>query len=173
MRKTCMAVLIALAAAQCCVSAAYGQSSTPKSAVEAQVLATVAERDKAFVGSDENAVARFMADDYLQTDAVGHVQDKPTWFKEYFEPIAAKINSRESRWEVFRKTDLQVRDLGNVAVVIGALELKLKGWRPSGGSNDRPLRRMRITQVWVKRDGTWKMAVVHNMYSPEKGKNQY
>ncbi len=61
---------------------------------------------------DENAVARFMADDYLQTDAVGHVQDKPTRPKEYFEPIAAKIKSSEFHWQVFRKADLQVRNFG-------------------------------------------------------------
>ncbi len=175
MRKTCMAVLVAFAAAHYGVSAAHGQGSAQKSAVEAQVLAAVAERDKVFVAGDENAVARFMADDYLQTDAEGHVQDKPTWLKEYFEPIAAKMKSGEFRWEVFKKTDLQVRDFGNVAVVIGVLSLKanmhLKGkeWQPT--DKDRPPREMRITQVWVKRDGGWKMAVVHNMYLPEKDKN--
>ena len=172
MRATCIAsLLIALA------TAAYAQVPATKSGVEAEVLAAVAERDKVFVAGDENAVARLMADDYLQTDAVGHVQDKATWLKEYFEPIAAKIKSGEWHWEVFTKTDLQVRDFGNVAVVIGVLSLKTnmhwtgKEWQPSEQNKDRPPREMRFTQVWVKRDGGWKMAVVHNMYLPEKDKN--
>ena len=77
MRATCFAsLLIALA------TAAYGQVPAPKSAVEAEVLAALAERDKVFVAGDETSVARFMADDYLQTDAVGHVQDKATWLRE-------------------------------------------------------------------------------------------
>jgi ketosteroid isomerase-like protein len=146
-------------------------------ALKAEVLAALAERDKVFVAGDENALVRLMADDYLQTDAVGHVQDKATWLKEYFEPIAAKIKSGEFHWEVFKKTDLQVRDFGNVAVVIGVLSLKSnmhwtgKEWQPSEQNKDRPPREMRFTQVWVKRDGGWKMAVVHNMYLPEKDKN--
>lgn len=102
MRASCVAsLLIALA------TATYAQVPSPKSAVEAEVLAALAERDKAFLAGDEDAVARFMVDDYLQTDAAGHVQDKATWLKEYFEPIAAKIKSGEWHWEVFRKTDLR------------------------------------------------------------------
>jgi ketosteroid isomerase-like protein len=120
-----------------------------------------------------------MADDYLQTDAVGDVQDKATGLKEYFEPIAARIKSDEFHWGVFRKTDIQVRAFGNAAVVVGALSLKAaglrwseKGWQPSGQSKDTPPREMRFTQVWVERDGVWKMAVVvHNMYLPDKDKN--
>jgi ketosteroid isomerase-like protein len=171
MRATRIALLIALA------TAAYAQVPAPKSGAEAEVLAAMTEREKVFVAGDENAVARSMADDYLQTDAVGHVQDKATWLKGYFEPIAAKIKSGEFRWEVFRRTDLQVRDFGNVAVVIGALSLKSnmhwtgKEWQRSEQNKDRPPREMRFTQVWVKRDGAWKMAVVHNMYLPEKDKN--
>ena len=44
---------------------------------EAEVLAAVAARDKAFLAGDEKAVAQFMAEDYLQTDVLGHVQ--ATW----------------------------------------------------------------------------------------------
>jgi hypothetical protein len=59
-----------------------------------------------------------------------------------FEPIAAKMKSGEFHWEVFRKTDLQVRDFGNVVVVIGALSLKSnmhwtgKDWQPSEHNKD-------------------------------------
>src|SRR5215471_5329804 len=65
---------------------------------EAEILAAVAGRDKAFLAGDEKTVARFIAEDYLQTDVLGHVQDKSAWLKQYFEPIAAGIKSGEFRW---------------------------------------------------------------------------
>ena len=172
MRATCISsLLIALAIGT------YAQVPTPKSAAEAEVLAALAERDKAFVVGDEKAVARFMADDYLQTDVVGHVQDKATWLKEYFEPLSANIKSGEFHWEAFQRTDLQVRDFGYVAVVIGVqsykgkMHLAGKNLQPSKQGKDRPPHEIRFTQVWVKRDGGWKLAVVHNMDLPNKDKN--
>jgi ketosteroid isomerase-like protein len=107
----------------CIIAHRVGNHCLRPSSSPEEVLAALAERDKVFVAGDEDALAQLMADDYLQTDAVGHVQDKATWLKEYFEPIAAKIKSGEFQWQVFRKTDLQVRDFGNEAVVIGVQSL--------------------------------------------------
>ncbi len=48
-------------------------------AAESEVLAVVSERDKAFLAADVDKVASFMADEYLQTDVNGRVQDKKAW----------------------------------------------------------------------------------------------
>ena len=66
--KTISPLLILLASATLCgiVQTAAGQSSA-----KTEVLAALAERDKAFVAGDETKVAWFMSEDYLQTDVEG------------------------------------------------------------------------------------------------------
>ena len=44
------------------------QTAAGQSSAKAEVLAALAERDKAFVAGDETKVAQFMSEDYLQTD---------------------------------------------------------------------------------------------------------
>ena len=47
------------------------QTTTAQSSAQAEVLAALAERDKAFVAGDETKVAQFMSEDYLETDIWG------------------------------------------------------------------------------------------------------
>lgn len=162
MREACIAVLIAFAAAP------PAQVLSQKSQAEAEVLAAVADRDRALLAGDVTKVERSMEDEYLQTDVNGRVQDKAAWLKEYYKPIAPKIKSGEFRWGVFDRNDLQVRDFGSVAIVVGTLSLKAVGMRWSGKGWTSPGETARFTQVWVKRDGQWKIAAVHNALLPEK-----
>jgi ketosteroid isomerase-like protein len=155
-----MAIGVLLAAAHWGALPLCAQNPAAGSGVEAEILAAQAERDRVFVAGDAKAVEKFMADEYLQTDVNGKVQDKAAWLKEYLLPIVAKIKSGECRWDVYKRTEVQVRVFGDVAVVIGALELH--GWSASGQNNDHPSRFLRFTRVWVKRGGAWKLAVVHN-----------
>jgi ketosteroid isomerase-like protein len=171
MKRGCLSLLIPSVLALGGAYAAFAQTAA-HSSVETEVLAAVAARDRAFLAADEKTVAQFMADDYLQTDVLGHVQDKSTWLKEYFEPLASKIKSGEFRWGTFTKSDVQLRDLGNVAVVIGTLTLRGIGlkwsdnrWVASQQDENRPPSSARFTQVWAKRDGAWKLVVVHNAYT--------
>ncbi len=106
------------------VQTAIGQSSS-----KAEVLAALAERDKAFVAGDETKVAQFMAEDYLQTDVEGNVQDKQAWLNEYYRPMAPLLKSGETRWVTFDRSDIVTRDLGDTMVVAGKLAAALPQWR--------------------------------------------
>ena len=80
------------------------QTTTGQSSAKDEVLAALAERDKAFVAGDETKVAQFMSEDYLQTDVSGHVQDKQAWLKEYFGPLAPLLRSGQTQVTAFDRT---------------------------------------------------------------------
>ena len=141
------------------------QKAAGQSSAKAEVLAALAERDKTFVAGDETKMAQVMSDDYLQTDVGGHVQDKQAWLKEYFGPLAPLLRSGETRVTVFDRSDIVVRDFGDTVVVAGKQTFKLAGvdpWNPKATFQTGPPRVLRFTQVWIKRGGAWKLAVVHN-----------
>ena len=107
------------------VQIAAGQSSA-----KAEVLAALAERDKAFLAGDETKVAEFMSEDYLQTDISGNVEDKQAWLNEYYRPMAPLLKSGETRLATFDRSDIVVRDLGDTFIVAGKGTLKLIGVNP-------------------------------------------
>ncbi len=146
--------------------AAAGQSSAKD-----EVLAALAERDKAFVAGDETKVAQFMPEDYLQTDVSGNVEDKQAWLNEYYRPLAPLLKSGKTRLPTFDRSGIVVRDFGDTMVVAGQGTLKFVGvnpWNPNATYLPGPARTYRFTHVWIKRDGSWKLAVVHNAISTER-----
>jgi ketosteroid isomerase-like protein len=135
---------------------------------EGELRAAMAERLKASIEGDTEKIASSMTDDYLQTDISGYVQDKATWLNEYFKPLAELIKAGKFRWEVYERKDEQVRIYGDCAVVIGALDLKGSGARPTpqhtwvAAPNASFSGTLRFTHVYVKRKGKWLLAVLHN-----------
>jgi hypothetical protein len=141
------------------------QTAAGQSSAKAEVLAALAERDKAFVSGDETKVGQIMSEDYLQTDVSGNVQDKQAWLKEYFGPLAPLLRSGETRVTTQDRSDIVVREFGDTVVVAGKLTYKFAGvnpWNPKVTFQPGPPRILRFTQVWIRRGGTWKNAVVHN-----------
>ena len=141
------------------------QTVVGQSAAKDEVLAALAERDKAFVAGDETKVAQVMSEDYLQTDVSGHIQDKQAWLNEYFRPLAPLLRSGETRITTFDRSDIVVRDFGDSFIVAGKLTYKFAGvnpWNPKVAFQPGPPRVIRFTEVWIKRGGAWKMAVLHN-----------
>ncbi len=92
------------------------QTAAGQSSAKAEVLAALAERDKAFVAGDETKVAQFMSEDYLQTDVSGNIQDKQAWLNEYYRPMTPLLKSGKTRWVTFDRSDIVVRDLGDTMV---------------------------------------------------------
>jgi len=135
---------------------------------EAELRVVMAERLKASTEGDTEKIASLMTDEYLQTDIGGYVQDKTTWLKEYFEPVADLIKARKFHWETFDEKDIQIRIYGDTAVVIGTMELKGSGARPTpqhtwvADPDAHPSLKLRFTRVYVKRDGKWLLAALHN-----------
>ena len=150
------------------------QTAAGQSSAKAEVLAALAERDKAFVAGDETKVAQFMSEDYLQTDVSGNIQDKQAWLNEYYRPMAPLLKSGETRWVTFQRSDIVVRDLGDTMVVAGKQTIKHVGinpWNPevtTPPDSPRAPLTLRFTHGWIKRGGAWKLAVVHNAIPTER-----
>ena len=157
-------LLLALLLVTIWSSPAHAQSRDHKrnshTGTEAEVLNAADRFYDAFLAGDIETVKRMTADDYLQTDVNGRVQDKAAWLAEYYEPIVRRMKAG-AQMGGLRRSDIQVRRYGDVAVLIGRTTLKGSG----GGSE--VARELRFTQVWVKRHGQWQRAVFHNAYLPE------
>ena len=140
---------------------------------ETELRAAMAERRKASQEGDSEKVAKSMADEYLQTDISGYVQNKNTWLNEYFKPLAELIKAGKFRWEVYEQKDVQVRMYDHCAIVIGKLEAKGSGARFSttqhswvADPNASFGGILRFTHVYIKRNGKWLLAAVHNAMPP-------
>jgi hypothetical protein len=144
--------------------------------VEPALQVAMAEREKANLEGDTKKIEELMTAEYIQTDIGGRVQNKTEWLSGYFRPLAEMIKAGQFRWEVWEETDGQVRSFGDTVVVVGKLRLKGKGasyvpgrgWvaSPEGGFGPVGLL---FTRVWIKRDGKWLLAAVHNALPPQLG----
>lgn len=136
---------------------------------EAEIRSVMAQLRNASLEGDADKVSSLMADEYLQTDISGHVQDKQTWLKEYFCPLADLIKAGKFRWEVYERKDVEFRVYGESVVVIGALEAKGSGarWMPekhAWASDPSAVfsGTLRFTHIYVKRNGRWLLAALQN-----------
>jgi ketosteroid isomerase-like protein len=136
---------------------------------EADLRATIEELRTASVEGDTQKVVAFITDDYLQTDISGLVQDKDTWLKNYFIPVAELIKAGKFRWETYNLKDVEIRIHGDTGIVVGALEAKGSGARfdverhtwvadPNASFSGR----LRFTRVYIRRDGKWLLAALQN-----------
>jgi len=147
------------------------QTATGQSSAKAEVLAALAELDKAFVAGDETKVAEFISEDYFHTDFSGKIQDKQAWLNEYYRPMAPLLKSGKTQLATYDRSDVVVRDFGDRVVVTGKVTLKFFGvnpWNPNATYPPGPARTYRFTQVWIKRGGAWKLAEVHNANPAEQ-----
>ena len=144
-------------------------SSPSIESAQAQIQNVMAERLRASLSGDTAAISRSMTDDYIQTDISGHTQDKATWLREYFVPLAGLIKSGKFKWERYDHCDLKFRIHNDVAVVTGRLDAKGVGakWVPDqhtwaadpkgsfGGS-------LYFTHVYRREGGSWVLAALQN-----------
>jgi hypothetical protein len=68
-------------------------AQAPDSSSEAELRAAMAECRNAALEGDLGKIAGCLADEYLQTDIAGYVQDKTAWLNEYAKPLAALIKA--------------------------------------------------------------------------------
>ena len=147
---------------------------TSTSSPEAELHAAMAERLKASIEGDTEKIESLTADEYVQTDIFGYVQDKSAWLNEYFRPLAGLIKAGKFRWEVYDERDVRIRMLGDTAVVIGSMTLKGTGAKPAGHTWEAAPQssvgaNLRFTRVWINRNGRWFLAAVHNARLLEQG----
>jgi hypothetical protein len=148
-----------------------GQETASSS--EAELRAMMADRHKASLEGDTGKIAASMTDDYLQTDISGFVQNKDAWLKQYFVPLAELIKAGKFRWEMYDEKDVQIRIHGDNAVVVGTLEAKGSGarwdtqqhtWAADPGASFSG--KLHFTRVFVRQNGKWILAALHNSMSP-------
>jgi homoserine O-acetyltransferase/O-succinyltransferase len=142
-------------------------NQTSASSVERGLASAIADRHKALLAGDTDVVERLTADEYVQTDISGYVQDKSAWLNEYFRPLAMLMKAGKFRWDKYEEKDVQIRVFGTTAVVTGSMSLKGTGAKPSGHTwVESPettfAGTLRFTRVWVNRDGTWRLAALQN-----------
>ncbi len=102
----------------------------------------MAELRKANIEGDVETVANSMTDDYVQTDINGYRKDKTTWLNEYFKPLADLIKAGNFRWDEYERKNLQFRWVADPnATFSGTLH---------------------FTHVYIKRNGKWLLAALHN-----------
>ena len=149
------------------------KAALESSGIEPALKVAIAERQRANLKGDTQQIEALMAAEYVQTDVGGRVQTKSEWLTSYFKPLADMIKRREFRWTAWEESDVQTRTFGDTVVVVGKLKLEGEGatfvpgrdWVKSAGGKLGPTT-MAFTRVWIKRDGKWLLAAIHNALPP-------
>jgi imidazolonepropionase-like amidohydrolase/ketosteroid isomerase-like protein len=139
---------------------------------EAELHTFMNELRRANIQGDTDTVANSITDDYIQTDISGYRQDKTTWLNEYFKPLADLIKAGKFHWDKFERTDLQFRFYGRCAIVTGELHAKGTGAKPGPQHTWVPDRNasfsgiLHFTHVYIRQNGRWMLAALHNQIPP-------
>jgi len=143
---------------------------------EGELRAFMTELRRAHIQGDVDTVANSITDDYIQTDINGYRQDKTTWLNEYFKPLADLIKAGKFHWDEFERTNIEFRFYGHCAIVTGELHAKGTGakfgpqhtWVPDPNRSFSGT--LHFTHVYIKQDGKWMIAALHNQLPPPLAK---
>lgn len=103
--------------------------------------------DRAMVTNDAEAIASYMADEWLIVGTDGKVGDRATFL--------ALVRSGELTHDLMESHDLRVRVYGDTAVVLGR---GVSGGRYRG----QPFREVeRVSCVFVRQDRQWRCVLTH------------
>jgi len=118
-------------------------SAQPGGSVSDEVLRAVRTAGDAQIKRDKATLERFTADDFMYIHSSGSVSNKA-------DEVAA-VTAADVKWTSISYSDLKARVYDNAAIVTGTETLTgtAKGYVPGP---------RRLTDVWVKRNGTWQTA---------------
>ena len=124
-----------------CFSVAIGQEASKGRSVEDQITKLEKGWAEAIARNDATALDQYEADDIVDTDPTGRVNDKAQDKKD--------LSSGDLKYESLEISDIKVHVYGNAAVATGTGNVKasMKGHDISGT--------YRFTDTWVKRNGKW------------------
>lgn len=142
-------ILVAAALVLVVVSLSAGKP-IHENTVEQAVTNAEHRWEEALKQFDSEAMQSLLAEDDVQTDFRGIVQDKASWIQD-LQRVAANVRSGRSQWEM-SFDDEKVRVYGDVAIVNG--RGTFKGHKKGGTPVNRVIR---FTNVWVKRRGVWQL----------------
>jgi hypothetical protein len=121
-------------------------------AAKDEVLQREDARIAAMIKPDPAALEELLADDLSYVHSSGVVDTK----QEFVE----SVRSGRLKYKSFEREGLASRFYGDVAVLTGRANVMVLS---SGAELDV---RVRFTEVWVKRDGKWRMAAWHSTRVP-------
>lgn len=109
--------------------------------------------DRAIVRKDRSAIEANMADDFRQIDGAGNIEDKASFVRKLLDP-GLEIDP-------YTVEDFEIRLLGDVALLSGRT-------RMTGRHDGEPFAtHYRYIDIYVRRDGDWKVASVQITRIPE------
>lgn len=122
------------------------------SAIEEAILKLEARRIQAMIAVDLPTLDGILADDLTYVHSNGKMESKAEFL--------ARLKSGDLKYRAMPRQEVQVRVLGCAAVVTGRAGLEVQ----SGGETlSLPLR---FTDVYVERDGRWRMVAWHSSRLP-------
>ena len=124
-----------------------GNRQIGSNAMQEDILKLEKEFSQAIVKNDAEAVARFLADDWIIIDPDGGTIDRAQFL--------AVIRSGYLTHEAIESDDIRVRIYGNTAFVTALT--RTKGKFSGQGFNTQEC----ATDVFVKQDGQWQCALPH------------
>ncbi len=126
-----------------------GGQTIHENSVQRAVTGAQRRWEEALRQFDSEAMQSLLAEDDIQTDFRGAVQDKASWMQD-FKRVAANVHSGKTQWEM-SFDDEKVRVYGDLAIVTGRGTF-------NGRRNGAPVNHViRFTNVWVKRGGAWQL----------------
>ena len=143
------ALLFLLVILQCTLAAGLS-AQTPAEAGgddRTTLLRLEDEWSNAFVRKDAEIIARIEADSYVFTSADGKLSGKADDLK--------SLASGETKYEIYKQSDVQVRLHGDTAIVTGRTTIKGtdSGHDVSGD--------YQWTDTFIKREGKWQAVATH------------
>ncbi len=129
-----------------------GAAATP-SRGETEVRALEQAQARAAVAGDTATLQRIFAADYQMVNPAGQITTR--------EQLLALLTGATHPYRSATYTTDLVRDLGNVIVTIGREEVV-----PNQGPQAGQVVHRRVTQVWVREQGTWRLSIRHAMVVP-------
>jgi hypothetical protein len=118
-------------------------SDTADKVVVAEVLAAEEARIAAIHAADWDLLSDFLGSDLTYTHMNGKLENK-----------AENLAALQAVSRSYKRSDLQVRTFGDIAVMNGGFEATMAPL--PDGTPERKLTG-RAIQVWAKRDGAWQM----------------
>lgn len=109
----------------------------------AEIRAADARRMAAMVAVDVPALEALLAEELTYTHSSGQVETRAQFLE--------SLTSGTLRYRSLAPSDVSVRAYGDVAVATGRVEVEA-----TSQGNDLKLS-LRFTEVWVRRDGAWKL----------------
>ena len=122
-------------------------------AIAAEVLKAEEERCRAVEETDWDALAKVLGDDFVYTHSTGKNETKDEW-----------MTGIRSRRRAIVRSNLKVRPFGDIALLSGTSVNRYA--EPFDGDSFFGSV-LDVLQVWVKRDGAWRLVANHGVKNGE------